>query len=281
MEPFTSGPPLLEAVKRSHRRRRRRQHPAALRHDQDKSLKAVSAYSQGATGDAIVVPRGSTISDVEDLKGKKVAVAKGSSANYNLLAQLDAAGLTFDDITPVYLQPTDALAAFNGGSVDAWSIWDPFTAQAEVDTGARVLSDGKGLVNGLVFQVAGDDALEDTATRRGARGLPGSPRGRAGWAAKHKDEWATAWSQETGLPPTSPSARSPDAPNPDPHRRRGDGLRAGDVGRLQEAGAGHRRPDAAQAIRHRVQRGHRDRDRQGSEGGSHEPAVPLVPAHHR
>ena len=84
----------------------------------------------GAKGDAIVVPEGSDVRDVADLEGKDVAVAKGSSANYNLLAQLAEAGVGFDEVEVQYLQPADALAAFSAGHVDAWAIWDPCTAQA-------------------------------------------------------------------------------------------------------------------------------------------------------
>ncbi|SDR93610.1 sulfonate transport system substrate-binding protein [Nocardioides scoriae] len=199
-KPFTSGPPLLEAVSSGavdvggvgNT-------PPLFAIDQGKKLKVVSAYSQGATGDAILVPKGSSLTDVADLEGKKVAVAKGSSANYNLLAQLDDAGLSFSDVEPVYLQPSEALAAFKGGSVDAWAIWDPFTSQAELDTGATVLSDGKGLVNGLAFQVAGDEALEDKATRAALRDFLGRLAGAQVWAAEHKSEWSRTWAEETGL----------------------------------------------------------------------------------
>lgn len=201
-KPFTSGPPLLEAVSSGavdvggvgNT-------PPLFAIDQKKKLKVVSAYSQGASGDAILVPKGSKIRSVEDLKGKKVAVAKGSSANYNLLAQLDEAGLSWSDITPVNLQPTEGLAAFKGGSVDAWAIWDPFTSQAQQDTGATVLSDGKGLVNGLAFQVAGDDALEDKATEAALEDYLGRLAAAQVWAADHKEEWAATWAEETGLAP--------------------------------------------------------------------------------
>jgi sulfonate transport system substrate-binding protein len=199
-KPFTSGPPLLDAVSSGavdvggvgNT-------PPLFAIDQKKKLKVVSAYSQGATGDAIVLPKTSTIASVKDLKGKKVAVAKGSSANYNLLAQLKDAGLSFSDITPVYLQPSEALAAFKGGSVDAWAIWDPFTSQAEIDAHAKVLADGKGLVNGLAFQVAGDDALKDKATRAALKDFLGRLASAQVWAAKHKDAWSTTWAKETGL----------------------------------------------------------------------------------
>ena len=58
----------------------------------DGQFQVVQGATYGGTGDAIVVPKGSPITSVADLKGKKVGVAEGSSANYNLLAQLDEAG---------------------------------------------------------------------------------------------------------------------------------------------------------------------------------------------
>ncbi len=136
----------------------------------------------GAKGDTIVVPKDSPIKSVADLKGKKVAVAEGSSANYNLLAQLAKAGLSYDDIEVKTLQPADALAAFSNKHVDAWAIWDPYTSQAELEADARILVDGGGLVNGMTFQAANPDALDDKATRAALRGLPrsGSPRRRCG-----------------------------------------------------------------------------------------------------
>lgn len=200
-KPFTSGPPLLDAVASGavdvggvgNT-------PPLFAIDQDKKLKVVQASKQGAQGDAIVVPKGSDVTSVADLEGKKVAVAKGSSANYHLLAQLKTAGLTLDDIDPVWLQPAEGLAAFTGGHVDAWSIWDPFTSQAEVANGAKVLVTGDGVVNGLAFQVASDDALDDPATEAAVSDyLQRLARAQA-WANSHRSEWAKAWAKETGLP---------------------------------------------------------------------------------
>ncbi len=92
-------------------------------------------------------------------------MAEGSSANYNLLAQLDEAGLEYSDVEVEQLQPADALAAFTAGHVDAWAIWEPFTSQAEIEADAQVIADGETLANGYVFQVASDDALDDPATQ--------------------------------------------------------------------------------------------------------------------
>ncbi len=84
-----------------------------------------------------------SVRSVADLKGKKVGVTKGSSAQNLLVAALERAGVPFADITPVYLSPADAAAAFASGKIDAWSIWDPFFAIAELRHAPRVLTTTK------------------------------------------------------------------------------------------------------------------------------------------
>ena len=96
--------------------------------------------------EAILVTKDSPINSVADLKGKKVALNKGSNVHYLLVKQLEKHGLKITDITPVYLAPADGRAAFESKNVDAWVIWDPFQAAAEKATGARVLADGTGNV---------------------------------------------------------------------------------------------------------------------------------------
>jgi sulfonate transport system substrate-binding protein len=106
--------------------------------------------------EAILVPPASTITTVAELKGKKVAVAKGSNAHYLLVASVLKAGLQFSDITPVYLQPADARAAFQSNDVDAWAIWDPFFASAQAH-GAKVIGDAGGVVPNHNFYLSRRD----------------------------------------------------------------------------------------------------------------------------
>jgi sulfonate transport system substrate-binding protein len=101
--------------------------------------------------EAIVVPKDSPVKSVADLKGKKVALNKGSNVHYLLVKALEKAGLKYSDIQPVFLPPADARAAFERGSVDAWAIWDPFLAAAEKQAGARILVDGRGVVNNYAY----------------------------------------------------------------------------------------------------------------------------------
>ena len=94
--------------------------------------------------EAIVVVKDSPIRSVADLKGRKVALNKGSNVHYLLVRALEKAGLKYTDVQPVFLAPADARAAFEKGAVDAWAIWDPFLAAVQKQTGARIVADGRG-----------------------------------------------------------------------------------------------------------------------------------------
>ncbi|TGD99394.1 aliphatic sulfonate ABC transporter substrate-binding protein [Methylobacterium nonmethylotrophicum] len=100
----------------------------------------VAAQEAAGSGSAILVQKDSSLRSLADLRGKRVAFAKASSAHNLTIAALDKAGLTYRDIEPVTLAPADAAAAFARGSVDAWTIWDPYFAIAEMQPGTRVLS---------------------------------------------------------------------------------------------------------------------------------------------
>lgn len=106
------------------------------------------------TSEAILVPKDSALKSVSELKGKKIALNKGSNVHYLLVRALEDAGLKYSDIQPVYLPPADARAAFERGSVDAWVIWDPFQAAAEHQLQARTLRNGEGLVANHQFYLA-------------------------------------------------------------------------------------------------------------------------------
>ncbi|QND16834.1 aliphatic sulfonate ABC transporter substrate-binding protein [Rhizobium leguminosarum] len=111
-------------------------------------------------GEAILVPKDSPIKSVAELKGKKVAFNKGSNVHYLLVKALEEAGLTYDDVESSFLAPADGRAAFEKGAVDAWVIWDPFQAAAEVAVEARELRNGEGIVPNHQFYL-GTKALVD------------------------------------------------------------------------------------------------------------------------
>ena len=107
-----------------------------------------------SSGEAILVPKNSPIKSVAELKGMKVALNKGSNVHFLLVKLLEKAGVQYKDIDTVFLTPADARAAFERGSVDAWVIWEPFFAAAQIQTGARILADGNGVVSNHQFFLA-------------------------------------------------------------------------------------------------------------------------------
>jgi sulfonate transport system substrate-binding protein len=158
---FPSGPPLLEAL-----------NAGAI--DFGHAGEAPPIFAQAAAaqflyvaheppapkGEAILVPKDSPIKSVADLKGKKVALNKGSNVHYLLVKALEKAGVQYSEIQPTFLAPADARAAFESGKVDAWVIWDPFQASAEAATGAKTLSDGTDLVSNHQFYLASRPFVE-------------------------------------------------------------------------------------------------------------------------
>jgi sulfonate transport system substrate-binding protein len=107
-----------------------------------------------SAAEAIVVRKDSPIKTVAELKGKKVALNKGSNVHFLLVKLLEQAGVNYNDIDTIFLTPADARAAFERGSVDAWAIWEPFLAAAQRQTGARILADGNGVVSNHQFFLA-------------------------------------------------------------------------------------------------------------------------------
>lgn len=138
---FAAGPPLLEALNvGAIDFGWTGDAPPIFAQAAGADLVYVGAAPSNGKGEAIIVKDGSPAKTVADLKGKKIAVTKGSSAHNLLVAALEKAGIAFADITPVYLSPADAAAAFASDSVDAWSIWDPFLALAEARQPVRQLT---------------------------------------------------------------------------------------------------------------------------------------------
>ena len=148
-------------------------------------------------GQAIVVPATSSIEDIAGLAGKKVAVAKASSAHNLLVAALESVKLPWSDIIPVYLAPPDAAAAFVRGAVDAWSIWDPFLAIAELKQKARALPLDRTIsAQNSFFLVNGDFAAKHpdvVATINGAIATATT------WADQHREQVAAILSEASGV----------------------------------------------------------------------------------
>jgi sulfonate transport system substrate-binding protein len=152
---FPAGPQLLEALSvGSLEFGLTGDAPPVFAQAAGKDLYYVGAEPAKPESSAILVLQDSPIQKLSDLKGKRVALQKGSSAHYLLVRAVDKAGLQWSDIQPVYLTPADARAAFERKSVDAWAIWDPFYAATELALPTRVLTTGQGLSGNNSFYLA-------------------------------------------------------------------------------------------------------------------------------
>ncbi len=204
---FTSGPPMMQAlganaidlggVGDS---------PPIFAAASGTKIKLVAAYQSRPNAAAILVPKGSDVTSVAQLKGKTIAVAKGSSANYHLLAALNKAGLKVSDVNPAYLQPAPALAALQSGRVDAWAVWEPYITIAKSLDGARVIANGAGTATGLSFQVASAKSLTDPGRTAAIKDLIQRATRARDWALSHNDAWGAAWSKTIKVSPVVATA---------------------------------------------------------------------------
>ena len=152
---FTAGPQMLEALSvGSIDLATTGEPPPVFAQAAGSQLVYIGAEPAKPDASALLVKADSPVKTLTDLKGRKIAFQKGSSAHYHVLRAVQQAGLQWSDITPVYLAPADARAAFERGSVDVWAIWDPYWAAIEQTQTPRVLATGKGLVNNLSFYLS-------------------------------------------------------------------------------------------------------------------------------
>jgi sulfonate transport system substrate-binding protein len=199
---FTSGPPQVEAATAGKIDFAITGNtPPIFGAASNAKVKVVSAYDGGGTGDQILVHADSPIKTVADLRGKTIAVGKGSSGHGNILGQLDKAGLTTSDVKLVFLQPADALSAFTQHQADAWAIWDPYTAQAEAQLPVRSIAQAKGVTNGYWFGVASDQALADPKRNTALQDLLVRFEKAVRWAQDHPQQWADSYAAAVGLDP--------------------------------------------------------------------------------
>jgi sulfonate transport system substrate-binding protein len=99
-------------------------------------IKSIYVYSRPEW--TALVTKDPSIKKIEDLKGKRVAVTRGTDPHIFLVRALQSVGLTEKDITPVLLQHPDGKTALIRGDVQAWAGLDPMMAQAEVEDGATL-----------------------------------------------------------------------------------------------------------------------------------------------
>lgn len=196
---FTSGPPLLEALNAGAIDfAATGDTPPIFAQAAGADLVYVGAQPLSGANQAILVRTDSPVRAVADLRGKRIAFTKGSSAHNMVIKALTAAGLTLSDIQPTYLQPPDAGAAFRRGAVDAWAIWDPFFAIAQAEPTTRVLTTAEGVAPSNSFFLASRRFAEkepDTVLA-----LLRAVNEAAAWARANPEPLAQVLSDVTGVP---------------------------------------------------------------------------------
>ena len=194
---FSSGPPMLEAM-----------NVGSVDYGAVGDSPPVFAQSAGAAivyaagqpitnGQGILVPANSSIRSIADLKGKRIGFTKGSSAHNIIVQTLEKAGLTYADITPVYLTPPDAGPAFANGSIDAWSIWDPYFAIGETKQNGRILVNASEITKTNSFYIANRDFSKNHGPI--LQQIIDVTSATAKWAESHRDEVAKSLSAITGI----------------------------------------------------------------------------------
>jgi sulfonate transport system substrate-binding protein len=195
---FQFGPPLLEAINvGSVDFGYVGDTPPIFAQAANAGIRYAAAVKQDGNTQAIIVRADSPIRTLADLKGKHVAFGKGSSAHNLLVAALEKAGLSWSDIVPTPLTPSDATAAFAKGSIDAWSIWDPYLALAELKENARVIAYNQDVHDPYSFYIAGADFVEKYPSLLTRLNAVFASEGV--WANAHHEEVAEAQAAATGV----------------------------------------------------------------------------------
>lgn len=195
---FSSGPPMMEAM-----------NVGSVDYGAVGDSPPVFAQAAGAAivyaagqpitnGQGILVPKDSPIRSIAELRGKRIGFTKGSSAHNIVVQTLEKAGLTYADITPVYLTPPDAGPAFANGSIEAWAIWDPYFAIGETKQNGRILINAHEVTKTNSFYIAN----RDFAKNRGEvlQQIIDVTTSTAAWAETHRDDVAKSLSAVTGIP---------------------------------------------------------------------------------
>lgn len=145
---------------------------------------------------ALLVADDSPILTLADLRGKRIAVNKGSNVHYLLLQLLDEAGLTLEDVRVVYAPPKYPLTPSDHHAVDAWMMWDPLLSDAEQSGQFRVIANGAGRVSNHQFYLAHRDFAGHSADL--LHGLMAALEQTGRYIDDHRDEAAALLSAELG-----------------------------------------------------------------------------------
>jgi sulfonate transport system substrate-binding protein len=195
---FSAGPQLLEALNGGNIDvGNTGEAPPIFAQAANPSLVYLGNQPPYPEGEALLVPKSSSIQSVAGLKGKTIVLNKGSNVHYFLVKALEKAGLKYSDVQTAFLPPPEGRAAFESGRVDAWAIWDPFLTAAEQATGAQVLTTAKDLAANREFFLSTRGFIEKNPDFLPALIVAVNSAGR--WAAEKPPEVANYLAKEVGM----------------------------------------------------------------------------------
>ena len=161
-------------------------------------LKAINVWTFNGPGSGILVRDAAPIHTVADLRGKKIAVVRGSPGHLLTVEALRQAGVPLDAVNLIYLSAADAKAALQSGSVDAWAIWDPYLAIGELQDHDRVIITSRRVSPEVECGVATEKAVK--TKRAELLDFIGRVRRAYAWSQTHQEQMAQAYATDTGLP---------------------------------------------------------------------------------
>jgi sulfonate transport system substrate-binding protein len=175
---------------------------ALLARSNGSPIRTIDIYSQPNWA-AIVVPAGSTITEVDDLRGKKIAATKGTDPYFFLLQTLEEAGIEQNEVTIENLQHADGKAALESGAVDAWSGLDPLLSTSVEVAGSKIIYDNIDF-NSYGFLNATESFLE--ASPDLAQLVVDAYEHARAWALENPEETADILAEVAAIDPAIASA---------------------------------------------------------------------------
>lgn len=164
------------------------------------SFRQIAVVSGDVNNQVVLVPRGSRIESLADLKGKRVGYVRATTSQYFLIRMLQSVGLQWGDITPIAMGVSDGAAAFSSGSLDAWAIYGFPIQRAVATEGARVLKTANGFLSGNYLVSAHVDALADPAKVEMIGDYLRLMQQAYRWVTEHQSQWSEVVAQDIGVP---------------------------------------------------------------------------------
>ncbi|WP_241565324.1 ABC transporter substrate-binding protein [Paenirhodobacter populi] len=155
-------------------------------------VRLAAVFSNGGLGSSILVPKGSGIETLADLRGRTISpTTRGSVAHYLVLGALKKAGVEPSEVKLAFLTPADASAAFQSGSIDAWGTWGVYKARSVGVLGARELFDGVGVNTGNIVYAVTERTLADPAKVAAIADFVGRIDRSYDWARANREDFLT------------------------------------------------------------------------------------------